>query len=51
MGLLLSAVRAGDINQQWRMSGNVAATRGRTTALSRKCGQCRVHSRIEEAEH
>ena len=51
-GLLLSAVRAEDIDRQRRAPGSSsAAARGRSTALSSKCGQCHVDSRINEAEH
>ena len=51
-GLLLSAVRAKDIDRQHRAPGsNSAAARGRSTALSSKCGQCHVDSRINDAEH
>jgi len=51
-GLLLSAVLAKDIDRQRRVSGSSsAAARGRSTALSSKCGQCHVGSRINEAEH
>ena len=46
-GLLLSAVRAGDIDRQRRSPG--AAARCRSTALSSKCGQCHVDSRVGEA--
>ena len=51
-GLLLSAVRAKYIDRQRRAPGSSsAAARGRSTALSSKCGQCHVDSRINEAEH
>ena len=51
-GLLLSAVRAKDIDRQRRAPGSSsAAARGRSTALSSKCGQCHVDRRINEAEH
>jgi len=52
-GLLLSAVRAKDIDRQRRALGSIsAAARGRSTALSSKCGdQCHADSRINEAEH
>ena len=51
-GLLLSAVRAKDIDRQRRAPGrSSAAARGRCTALSSKCGQRHVNSRINEAEH
>jgi len=50
-GLLLSAVRAKDIDRQRRAPGSSsAAAQGRSTALSSKCGQCHVDSRINEAE-
>jgi len=42
-GLPLSAVRAGDIDQQRREPG-AEQQRGRSTALSSKCGQCHVDS-------
>jgi len=42
-GLLLWA---GDIDQQWR----AGAGRPTATALSSKCGQCHVDSRVNEAE-
>jgi len=32
-------------------SSNGAAARSRSTALSSKCGQCHVDSRVDEAEH
>ena len=52
-GLLLSAVRAKDIDRQRRAPGSSsAAARGRSTALSSKFGdQCYVDSRVDEAEH
>jgi len=51
-GLLLSAVRAKDIDRQRRApGGSSAAARVRSTALSSKCGQCHVDSRINEAKH
>ena len=51
-GLLLSAVRAKDIDRQRRAPGSSsAAARGRSTALSSKCGQCHVDTRINEAGH
>ena len=51
-GLLLSAVRAKDIDRQRRAPGSSSAgARGRSTVLSSKCGQCHVDSRINEAEH
>ena len=49
-GLLLSAVRAGDIDRQLRAPGG-RQQRRRSTALSSKCGQCHVSSRVDEAEH
>jgi len=50
--LLLSAVRAKDIDRQRRAPGSSsAAARGRSTALSSKCGQCHVDSQVDEAEH
>jgi len=49
--LLLSAVRAKYIDRQRRAPGSSsAAARGRSTALSSKCGQCHVDSRINKAE-
>ena len=52
VGLLLSAVCAKDIYRQRRAPGSSsAAARGRSTALSSKCGQRHVDSRINEAEH
>ena len=49
--MLLSAVRAEDIDRQRRAPGSSsAAARGRSTALSSKCGQCHVDSRINKAE-
>jgi len=40
-GLLLSAVRAKDIDRQrWAPGNSGTAARGRSTALSSKCGQC-----------
>ena len=52
VGLLLSAVRAEDIDRQRRAPGSSsAAARGRSTALSSKCGQGHVDSRINKAEH
>ena len=51
-GLLLSAIRAKDIDRQRRAPGSSsAAARGRSTALSSKCGKCHFDSRINEAEH
>ena len=51
-GLLLSAVRAKDIDRQRRAPGSSsAAARVCSTALSSKCGQRHVDSRINEAEH
>ena len=51
-GLLLSAVRAKDIDRQRRAPGSSsAAARGRSTALSSKCGQCHADRRINEDEH
>jgi len=44
-GLLLSAVLAKDIDRQ-----RPAAAAPQHTALSSKCGQCHVDSRINEAE-
>jgi len=32
-------------------TGNSDTARGRSTALSSKCGQCHVDSHVEEAEH
>jgi len=46
-GLLLSA---GDINRRRAPSSNGAAARGGNTALSSKCGQRQVDSRVDEAE-
>jgi len=52
VGLLLSAVRAKDIDRQRRVLGSSnAAAQGRSTALSSKCGQCHVDSRVDDAEH
>ena len=51
-GLLLSNVRAKDIDRQRRAPGSSsAAARGHSTALSSKCGQRHVDSRINEAKH
>jgi len=50
-GLLLSAVRAGDIYQRWRTPG-AKQQRRRSTALSSKCRECPVESQVDEAaEH
>jgi len=49
-GLLLSARQAGDIGRQRPVPGTKQQRR-RSTALSSKCGQCRVDSRVDEAEH
>jgi len=53
--LLLSAVRAADIDRRrptpGATSSNGATAVGRSTALSSKCGQCHVDSRVVEAEH
>ena len=41
-----------DIDRQRRAPGSSsAAARGRSTALSSKCGQCHVDSRVDETEH
>ena len=51
-GLLLSAVRAKEIDRQRRAPGSSsAAARVRSTVLSSKCGQRHVDCRINEAEH
>ena len=51
-GLLLSAVRAGDVDRRRRApSSSGAAERGRSTALSGKHRECRVDSRVYDAEH
>jgi len=47
-GLLLSAMRAGDIDRQWRAAGGQQQwrrSRSRSMALSSKCEQCNVYSR------
>jgi len=52
-GLLLSAVPTGDLDRQWQApctQQQRATARNRSTALSSKCGQCRVNSRVDEAE-
>ena len=48
--LLLSAVRTGDIDRQ-RWAPYAQQQQHRSTALSSKCGQCHVDSRVDEAEH
>jgi len=51
-GLLLSAVRAKDIDRQRRAPGsNSAAARAATRRSAAKCGQCHVDNRINEAGH
>ena len=49
-GLLLSAVHAEDSDRQ-RRPPSAYQQRRRSTALSSKCRQCHVVSRVDEAEH
>jgi len=51
-GLLLSAVWAGDDDRPWQVPSSISAAAPlRSPALSSKCGQCHVDSRVDEAEH
>jgi len=55
VGLLLSAVRAGDISVKGggrrAPSSNGAAARGRSTALSSKCRQCHVAGQVTRLQN
>jgi len=50
VGLLLSALRAEEIDRLWRTLG-AQQQRRRSPAPSSECGQCRVDSPVVEAEY
>jgi len=50
-GLLLSAVRAGDTDRQHASAVSSNGAAARRSAANAGSGQCRVDSRVDEAEH